>query len=195
MSKQSRVRAKLRGALEAPTIHRIFRSPKSSDPTEGFVVRMGKKWVLVAQKMDGGYPDGLIAVRISDVVSVRGQGQSFETKFALTQPRRDPKELATIKLDHTADVIETMAALSKLVAVEQERKVTSAKWIGTFAGREGKWFWLWEVRPDATWHPRPLAYRLKNVTTVSIDDHYLTALSLVAGKQPSKPKPPPRRRS
>lgn len=50
--------------------------------------------------MDGGHPDGLIALRVRDISSL-ARDRSFETTLAMTQPQPGPDDLATIDLDRT----------------------------------------------------------------------------------------------
>lgn len=68
------------------------------DRIDGFVVGLGRKWALIAQTMDGGYSDGLIAVRVRDILTLK-KDRSFETHFAMTQPQPTAEDLATIDLD------------------------------------------------------------------------------------------------
>jgi hypothetical protein len=184
VSKQSKVGAKLRRALGKPSIYRVSRRSESMDRVEGFVVGLGKKWVLLARTADGGYPDGLTAIRVRDVSSIE-KDRSFATEFANTQSQPSPAELTSIDLDRTDQVIETMSALAGMVAVERERIRTGSMWIGEYQGKRGKWFGLLEVRPNASWHRKPFAYRLRDVTTVSVQSRYLRALAAIAQESPA----------
>ncbi|MET4783334.1 hypothetical protein [Glaciihabitans sp. UYNi722] len=184
MSKQSKVQAKLQRALETSSIYRITRHIDAMDRIDGFIVGLGKKWVLIARTMDGGYSDGLIAVRVRDVSKLT-KDRSFETEFAITQPQPTPADLATIDLDRTDQVIETLSSLASMVAVERDRVRAGSIWIGEYVGKNGKWFGLLEVRPNASWHRKPLGYRLREVTSVSINSHYLTALAVIAPEAPA----------
>lgn len=135
--------------------------------------------------MDGGYSNGLIAVRVRDVSTV-ATDRSFETEFARTQPQPAADVLATIDLDRTGQAIGTMSKLAFLVGIERDRVLSDSIWIGEYVGKRGKWFGLHEVRPDATWHRKPLYYRLKTVTSIAVSSHYLTALAVVASDRPGQ---------
>jgi hypothetical protein len=182
MGKRSKVRESLRQAMKRNSICRIARGD-SMDHIDGFVVGLGKKWVLIARTMDGGYPDGLIAIRLRDVSKI-SKNRSFETKFASKQSQPEPAVLARIDLDRTSEVIASMSSLAVLVAVERSRVRAHAIWIGKYAGENGKWFGLLHIGTDATWDKKPIGYRIKDVTSVSIDSHYLTALASIAPKAP-----------
>ncbi|ARC56167.1 hypothetical protein AS850_03635 [Frondihabitans sp. 762G35] len=183
MSNRSEVQAKLQRALETSSIYRITREIDDMDRIDGFVVGLSKKWALIARTMDGGYSDGLIAIRVRDISSLK-KDRSFETDFAMTQPQPAPEDLATVDLEQTDQVIETMSSLASLVAIERDRVITDCLWIGEYVGKHGKWFGLLEVRPNASWHRKPFGYRLKEVTSVSINNHYLTALAAIAPEAP-----------
>lgn len=155
------------------------------DRLDGFVVGLGKKWVLLARTMDGGYHDGLVAIRIRDVARVT-KDRTFETRFANTQPRPEKAVLDTIRLDRTADVLKSMSRLSPLLAVSRERAFSDSLWIGEYQGRNGKHFGLWEVRADATWYDYAFDYRFRSVTAVSVGGHYLTALAATAPRSPAE---------
>lgn len=183
VGKQSKVQSKLQRALATSSIYRLSREIDAMERVDGFVVGLGAKWVLVARTMDGGYSDGLVALRVRDISSL-AKDRSFETAFAMTQPRPGPDDLATIDLDRTDQVIETMSCLSSLIAVERDRTEPGCLWIGRYVGTHGRWVGLLEVRPDASWHRKPLGYRMREVTSVSIGSHYLTALAAVAPEPP-----------
>lgn len=185
MGTLSRVQAKLDRALATSSIYRITRETHTMERFDGLVVGLSAKWVLIARTMDGGHSDGLIALRVRDIVSLK-KDRSFETAFALTQPQPGPDDLATIGLDRTSQLIETMSCLSTLVAVERDRREPGCMWIGRCVGTHGRWVGLLEVRPDASWRRKPNGYRMREVTSVSIDSHSLTALAAVAPEPPGE---------
>ena len=184
MRKQSKIIEKLQRALETESIYRIVRSPNSADDVTGFVVGLGAKWVLIARTGDGGYSDGLAALRIRNVASLT-KDRSFETRFALKQPQRSAADLASIDLDSTQRVVETMSDLSRLVCIARDEKVNAAVWIGLYVGKHRKRFGLHEVNPDASWDAEPTGYRFSELTSVTIEDHYMTALAVIAGEPPA----------
>jgi hypothetical protein len=187
MSKKSKIVSKLKRALKTPSVFRISRRSLSTFKTDGFVIGLSDTWILMARTMDGGYSDGLEALRVRDVTRV-DKDTSFETRFALTQPQRDPHEIATIKLDDAASLLATMGKLSPLVTIEREKVAPGGCWIGRYEGERRKKFGLLLVQPDASWDLYSTGYRFKDVTTVAIDGHYNTALVSVAGEPPAGAK-------
>lgn len=152
---------------------------------EGFVVDIGRKWVLIAVTTTGGFFDGYAAVRLADVSRVRFD-RSFQRRFAATQPEwpvSAPSGRAVLDLDSTAAMLRTFLTADVLCAIERNKKY-DALWVGVPYEIDGRWLYLFEVRPDATWHEVPLGYRNRSITVVRLGDQYLRALSAVAGPIP-----------
>jgi len=180
-SSRARKADRLRRAAESQALVRIKRSPRNADRVDGIVVAVGSKWALIAHTGDGGFFEGLVAIRVKDVVKVK-KDSSFEERFAQTQPEWPPKAPADLDLDTTPGLLRGMSAISPLLAIEQEGRFHSQMaWIGVVDEVTKRWLWLHEVRPNATWRKRPLGYKLRRITKVFISDRYLTALAAIAG--------------
>lgn len=178
------VRKRLEAALVERTLVRIELHPKHSDRVDGFVVGIGKRWVLVSATMDGGYFDGYQAFRLKDVERVR-RDKSFETRFSQTQPEWPPSA-PPVDLDSAVGVVRSLAAYSPLVGIEKNNE-RSGLWIGTLHKAGAKWVWLHQVASDGHWYDEPLGYRTKRITNVQVANHYMTALAEIAGDQPPVP--------
>jgi hypothetical protein len=174
---------RLRRAAKSRALVRITRSPRNADRVDGIVVAVGSKWALIAHTGDAGFFEGLVAIRVKDVVKVK-KDSSFAEHFARTQPEWPPSAPADLDLDTTAGLLRSMSAVSPLLAIEQERRF-SLMWVGVIDEVTRRWLWLHEVRPNATWHKRPLGYKLRRITKVVISDRYLTALAAIAGTAPT----------
>lgn len=185
MASRATVSERLSKALESVSLVRIETSPRNSEIVDGFVVGIGVKWVLIAQTGNGGYLDeGLMAVRRKDIVNVRTDA-SFEQRFAHTQPEWPPTAPDGVNLDTTAALIRSLSQISPLIGIEQERRFhDQMRWIGIVDEIGNGWLWLHQTRPDASWHKRPLGYKLRHITKVTILDRYLTGLAAIAGTQP-----------
>lgn len=175
---QATIHRKLAGSLATQSLVRIERRPRRADRISGFVVGLGNKWVLIAATMHGGYFDGYEALRIRDITHVR-RDRSFEGTFARTQPEWPPAAPGEIELDSTKGMLQTLARTAPLIGIQKQRE-RSALWIGELVDVKRGWVALHEVRPDATWHKRPLWYELSAITQASVGDRYLTGLSSVA---------------
>ncbi|RHA40985.1 hypothetical protein [Cellulomonas rhizosphaerae] len=178
------VRRKLEASFGTQSLVRIERRPKRADRVDGFVVGLGRKWVLVAATMDGGYFDGFVAIRIRDIARVR-RDRSFEGRVSRTQPEWPPTAPGAVELDSTKGMLRTLAATSPLIGIQKERE-RSALWIGQLVEIDRGWLALHEVRPDATWQKRPRWYKLRAITHAQVGSHYLTGLTAVAGAAPTR---------
>jgi len=179
-----KVRRRLQDAQESVVMVRVCRH---SDPemVSGFVVDIGRKWVLLVRTMDGGFTDGHIAIRLSDIRKV-SKDTSFEGRFARTLPDWPPRapHEEPIDLDRTRGLLRSFGTPGALVGIESTHR-TSSTWIGIPNDIVGRWFYLWEVRPDASWHEQPLGYRLRKIVMVYSGSHYLRGLAAVAGEPPA----------
>jgi hypothetical protein len=182
MGATSNARAKLVDVMAEQRMVRIERKPKYADRLDGFIVQVGEKWALMAQISDGGFFNGYVAFRLRDVKRIK-RDKSFESVYARAQPEWPPTSPKGIQLNSTADVLISLGTGAALMGIEKENE-RSAKWIGVFDEILGKYFYLHEVRPDASWHKRPLGYKLKAITTVEVGSHYMVGLSAVAGAGP-----------
>lgn len=185
MASRARVSRRLAKALDSRCLVRIETSPRNAERLDGFVVGIGAQWVLVAETGNGGYLDeGLTAIRRKDIVKVK-RDSSFEGRFAQTQPEWPPTAPDGVDLDATAALIRSLSQVSPLIGIEQERRFHSPmRWIGVVDEIGKGWLWLHQTRPDASWHKRPLGYKLSRITKVSIADRYLTGLAAIAGTHP-----------
>lgn len=180
--RSKKARARLFQAMMTTTLVRVERKPKHADRLEGFVLRVGSKWALMMQTVDGGYFDGLVAFRVRDAKWII-EDESVSAEFAKTLPEWPPSYTAEIDLETTAGVIKALGKSDNLLGIQKEAE-RRATWIGTLDTISGRFVYLHEVRPDGTWHPGPLGYRLRAVTTVEIGRRYYSALSVVAGERP-----------
>ncbi|MDK8173504.1 hypothetical protein QP735_13310 [Curtobacterium citreum] len=183
--KSKKIRRRLDEAVGADHVVRVVRRTERGSRYSGFVLRVGAKWVLMAPLADGGAFDGLIAIRLREVHSVR-RDTTFAARAARLRPEWPPSSLvpAGIDLDTTAGVLRTIAAEGELIGIQTDQRLY-ALWIGLLHEVTRRWVYLHEVRPDASWRDVPLGYRLGRIDTVEAGGQYLRGLRTVAGRGPS----------
>lgn len=184
--RKKNIRRKLREAVGGSNLVRIDRVSRPSQTVEGFIVSVGKRWVLIQQTMDGGFFDGHVAIRIDEIQRVR-EDSSFESAFAHTQPEWPPAQphgSRDLDLDTTPGLLASLTSSGQLFGIERSKKY-DATWIGVLDEVSPPWLYMLEVRPDATWHDVPYGYRLRTITLVFVGTHYLRGLSAVAEPAPT----------
>jgi hypothetical protein len=164
-------------SVSSTDLVRVERSPKYADPLDGFIVAVGSKWALMHRVREGGYFDGYAAFRVSDVRRIRVE-DSWVARFAATQAEWPPRCPPDIDLGSTKAAISSLAAHGRLVGLEKERE-REALWIGVPRTFSPNAIQLHGLGTDALWNQRPLWYRLKAITAVSIQARYLNALAAV----------------
>lgn len=185
MPSPKNLREALLTTIGSGEIVRLARVSRPGQHVDGFVVAVGRRWVLIARVMDGGFFDGHVAVRLREIGKVRPD-RSFQSTFARTQPEWPPAPPAGIDaldLDTTAGVLTSLLKPGVIFGIEQDRKY-DAIWIGVPHQLTKRWLYMWEARPNASWHDEPRGYRLKRITLVVLGDHYQTGLSAIADPPP-----------
>ncbi len=153
----------------------------------GYVLALGAKWVLLARVAEGGFFDGHVAFRLTDLRQAQ-LDRSFESQAARLRPEwppRDPDWLVGVDvgLDRTRDVLKAFGADGSLIAVQKDRR-PDALWVGIVDEISRHWLYLWEVRPSGEWKDRPLGYRIRRVAAIERGGQYLRGLADVAGNEP-----------
>jgi hypothetical protein len=189
MPSAKKILRKLIAARDEQTQVMIVRSPKYADTYFGFVVELGKEWVLFARTADGGVFDGHFAARIEDVIAVR-KDTTYESRMSRLLPEWPPsRPVPSVDLDSLTGVLTSLGANDALISIEKERE-RSARWIGTVHSLTKKWVWLLQINSDATWHERTLGYRLKAITLVARGGRYIDGLQTISNLDKSEKATP-----
>ncbi len=176
----STIREKLEQALAEQRLVRIERTLEFADREDGFVVAIGATWLLLNRVVDGGHPDGFLAMRVRDVRAVR-KDRSFARKVARALPSWPPVAPSTVLLDNTRELLGSIGSDHRLFGVEKQRE-RRAMWIGQLESLGEKRAWLHELDTKARWRKKPVGYKLSAITSVMFGDRYLASLALAAGE-------------
>ena len=174
-------RRRLMAAVDLDALVRVARDAEPMAPYAGFVLAVGRKWVLLARTSDGGHADGHIAFRLRDVTAVRWD-TSFETRAAKmlpSWPRRAPVATETLDFDTTRGMLETLVAPTQLMAI-QFRDAAAGLRVGVMERVTAHHLVLREVAPDASWDEESTHSRLGRLSVVEIGSQYLESLAMVA---------------
>lgn len=188
-SKKSRRLAGVLQRLHAEhTCVRVTRRIRGADLLEGYVVAVGRKWVLLATP-DDTYLDGWDAVRLRDIRKVRdASGQRLVRRaFKLQQSWPPAPPPFPINLDNTRALIDSLAAGADLVAVHLEYLDPRIAFFGRVRGQYSRRLWLHEIDGDGRWTD-PFPFRRDKISRLGTGDRYSAMLLQVAGPAPKKPQ-------
>ncbi|TQL02667.1 hypothetical protein [Cellulomonas sp. SLBN-39] len=170
--------------------HRVVRLTRripGADVHDGYVVRLGRRWLLLAHVPEIRV-DGYVALRLRDLERVQ-VSTCDETSRRLLQstgawPPAGPA--ASIALDRTRDLVATAAAHGGLVHVEVERVDPDVAFFGAPAhGGEGSMV-LDEVTPQGVRDGTVSRWRYREITKVAFSGSYETDLLTAAGPPPTR---------
>lgn len=168
---------------------RLNRKISGTCVLEGFVLGVGRKWLLMAD-VHCSRIDGYVAVRIRDIARIQPlQDNAFYRKVAEatgTWPPAAPETL--MDLDTTRRLIETAHVHGTIVTLYSERTDPDEMSFGVPMAWSDRSVSLQEVTPHAMWDGTLSEFRFENVTRVEFSSTYERDLLLIAGA-------PPRQRS
>ena len=178
---RDKIRRRLMAAIGEGTLVRVARDAEPAALYTGFVLAVGRKWVLLARTADGGHGDGRIAFRLRDIKAVRWD-TSFESRAARmlpSWPRLAPVPLDTLDLDRTRGMLETLVAPSQLVAI-QFQNLGAGLSVGLMERLTPHHLVLREIAPDASWDEDLTHSRMGRLSVVETGSRYLQSLEMVA---------------
>lgn len=187
MAKRPMDRSTLDAAASDLGLVRVHRSIAGADLSEGYVVGIGSKWLLLAVLDDRIVLDGYTAVRVDDIRKVRvKKNQSFVRRALEMREQWPPTRPPEVELDRTGDLIRSVAAAWPLVTFFAERDDPDLCYIGrpvAWSGKSADWL---HITSQAEWDVDAIDRRhLRDVTRVDFGGLYEDALAAVAGPAPS----------
>lgn len=171
-------------ALDQQVLVKVARTIRRSDRLAGFVVGIGKVWVLLALLDPNMYLNGFAAIRLRDISKVKSPRTGSFVRRALELRGDWPPVGANVDLDGTAELVRTAAELAPLVTLHFERDDPTVCFIGKPVRFTRGSVRLMEVDPQAEWEPSPSKWSLADVTRGEFAGRYEEALALVAGPPP-----------
>jgi hypothetical protein len=167
----------LKRAQAGRTFVRIHRSIEKGDSVDGYVLGVGRKWLLVAE-LDELDLVGVSAIRTRDVRRVRRRKVQATARHVLElRGQWPPTAPQTIDLDRSRSVLSALVSEHALVSVFIERRAADCCWVGVPTSFRSKGFQLRGLNPDLSWGTKPTRWRWKHVTRLDVDNRYLRALT------------------
>lgn len=165
-------------------IHRFVRGAEAID---GFVVGVGKKWVLLARDTDYTF-DGFVCLRVADVERIRARPRQHSIAETSWTRRGDwPPGPPTypIALDHTKELLDSLdAGDDPLLAIHVEYEDPDVLFLGALCAHSDGDFGLKEVTTDAVWDGTVSRWGHDELSRIDFASNYCQALTLAAGPRP-----------
>lgn len=174
----------LAAAKEEKVLVRLRRAG-ALDDVSGYVLAVGRRWVLLARVADTICSDGWTAVRLRSVRRVRADAHRDFVDAALRLRGQWPPRLPdqVLDLDSSRALLGSLRG-EELVAVHPERRDPDICFVGVVRDVRDVRDHLVEVTPGARWEARRRRRRLRAITRVDVGGSYEAALRLVAGAAP-----------
>ncbi|MEY2453669.1 MAG: hypothetical protein QOD92_3243 [Acidimicrobiaceae bacterium] len=172
----------LRSALNDNVVVEVQRSIRRADRLDGFVVGLGKRWLLM-HLVDDVVMNGYAAVRLQDVNRARVRaGKGSFTLRALELADERPEPLSAVTLDAIGGVLSGLGQLFPLVSVHTENDHPDECYIGRPMNTTSRSLHLLEIDTDAVWEHKPTTWPLGSITRLDAGGRYETALAALGGE-------------
>ena len=167
---------------------RVRRRIEGAEVLEGFVVGVGRTWLLLVPLTPLIHLDGWVAVRLDDVmrVKVRGDRDGFVARALRARGEWPPRGL-DLDLDDDAALLRDAGRAAPLVTVHTERDDPGVCSIGEVTAVEDGAVAMRTIDPDARWESHLDDWELGEVTRVELLGDYEGALALVADTRAADP--------
>ena len=180
------VPARLREALRARTLVRVWRDQLEPGSFTGYVAAVGKErfllWVL------GDYIgfDGYFILRYRDVSRLESPDQhaSFLER-AIKLRKLDTELKSDFPMDDFRECVRQAAAQAPVISVYVDTEAESEVcYIGKVLEFDADGFTMQEISPHAEWLRESSSFGLEEISAISLFEPYALALCEVAGEQP-----------
>jgi hypothetical protein len=162
-----------------------FWNPYDEDSTHGYVLDIGKKFLLLALIGDDMRFNGFQCLRLKDVK--RLQVPDPYADFAVAALRKRGQEIRkkpSVDLSNLPDLLISANRLFSLVTIHRGDVKSGCCWIRRLLEVTDKTLFLQEIGPDGVWEKKASRFRLSEITRVEFGGGYEEALHLVGGPPP-----------
>jgi hypothetical protein len=173
-----KVREKLEDALSRVEFVRIVRAIRGSDRLEGFVVGLGREWLLLHLLNPAMFLDAYTALRVGDIKKIEFLGDSFAAR-ALKSFNDEPTKPDRVRLVSAKAIASSAAKSFPLITLHMEERDPSTCYIGIPARASVSAIALREIDPEAIWHNEVTTWSVDEITRVEFDGRYERALVAV----------------
>ena len=146
---------------------------------------IGPEWFLLLKVDDRIWFDGFECFRINDISKLREDPYFLFVESALRKRKETMPETPRINVQNIEKVLVSAARTFPLVTLHIERRDPDVCYIGRVRGISKTEVSLLEIQPGAKWDITTTAYKLTDITGVSMGGDYEDALYIVGGEPPA----------
>lgn len=182
----SNLRKQLTAAASGRELVAITRSIRRADGVEGFMLAVGRQWLLLHVASSHIFLNGHCALRVRDIETVKpwDGGKGFVARALAHRGEFPEAPAGALDLDSTRALLETAAAIGPLVTIHIERQDPTVCHIGKPIGATPKTLWLHEITPAAEWEATLTPWPFRQITRVEFGARYEQALHALGGDPP-----------
>ena len=176
----------LKKALRKSVIVEVSRRIQNADEVEGFVVGLGRQWVLMQPAVEDLHLDGYEALRLRDIAAVRVtyDQDAFYARAVMEFAAQTPRWLEGIDLHSFPGLVASVAQRYPILMIHPEADDPEIGFIGAFLSVTSGRLRLRLITPEADWNPEPASWRSSEITRVSFGTRYEDALAAFGGPPP-----------
>lgn len=180
------VLTRLQRAREQQRFVSIRRWIPHSDRIDGFVMDVGRGWVLLAE-LDGVRHDGWCLLRLKDVQAVFIDADPNCLAVAVLKARDQwPLHAPQVELEDAMSAVTSAAAAAPLTTIHVEFDRPDICWIGSAGVADESTLELLEVDTQGQWRRKPRLIDLEDITRIQFGADYEEGLAIVAGPPPAQ---------
>lgn len=186
MAKRKSSTKRLAKAQESLTPVRLIRSIKKASRLDGYVLEVGRRWLVLAVIGPDLALDGYACLRVADLADVRTLAHGGLTTRLLKARGQWPPPAPDLELDLDSGraPLAGFVEQRRLVGLHYERDEPGAYFLGVPAFSRKGHLQLHELTPRAEWGGKPLRFGRAAITRLHFGDRYQRALAEIAGPRP-----------
>ena len=164
---------------------RLYRSC-TKEPLEGYIVAVGREWLVVSVNDDSASMDGFSVVRTKDVVRVEPRGPADEfvrRSLTLRQEWPPAKPSWPIQVDSTAEMLRGIVSHAKVVSIFIEHEDPDVMFVGVPFWYRDDALGLTEINASGQWEEGESEWEFDRISRLEFDNLYLNRVLEVADHQ------------
>jgi hypothetical protein len=175
---------RLERSLAESAFVRVLRRGRRLEPTDGVVVGIGRRWLVVAADVDAGLAH-IAMLRRRDVRALQPMPHSGFTQRAWqVEGHWPPPRIPELDLDGTGAMLRSIATSFPLLGLHYEYDDPNACFFGSPRRHRRGRVDLQLIDPSAEWDTLPYTLRHREISKVEVGSAYARRLLEIGGPPP-----------